>query len=105
MADLLYIDNTGVVELQSLTSTLTGEADTAATVTCTVKDLQGNAVTGQSWPATMAHVSAGTYRAILDDGIGILEYRPYVIEVNATGSGGGVGKWQCQVTATKRLCQ
>jgi hypothetical protein len=105
MADVLYIDNTGVVELQGLTNTLTGEADTTATVTCTVKDLQGSAVTGRSWPATMAHVSAGTYRTTLDDGIGIVEHRPYTIEINATGSGGGVGKWQCRVTATKRLCE
>lgn len=99
----LYVDNSNVVELQTLTNSVTGVADTGATVTVTLK--RGDAeVSGQVWPASMAHVSAGTYRATLDDDIVLVNRREYIAVIDAIGSGGEVGHWEAPVTASTRDC-
>ena len=43
----LYVANSNVLELQGLTNSATGVADTGATVTVTLKDRAGANVTGQ----------------------------------------------------------
>jgi hypothetical protein len=100
----LYLDNSNVIELRSLTNSVTGVVDTGATVTVTIKDAAGTNVTGQTWPAAMSHASAGTYRATLDAAMSIEAGRRYVVIVNATGSGGEVGEWNCKVIAVDRFC-
>ena len=100
----IYLGNNTVVELQSLTNSATNVVDTAATVTCTVKDRAGVAVSGHTWPVSMPHVSAGTYRAVLDSDLGIVKGRSYTVEVDAVGTGGEVGHWECVVVAGARSC-
>jgi hypothetical protein len=100
----LYLDNSNVIELRSLTNSVTDAVDTGATVTVTVKDASGNEIAGQVWPAAMSHVSAGLYRATLEDDISITPDRRYTVLVEATGSGGEIGAWSCQVIAQTRRC-
>lgn len=100
----LYVANSNVLELQGLTNSATGVADTGATVTVTLKDRAGANVTGQSWPASLAHVSAGTYRATLENDIGITAGIKYLAVINATGSGGEIGHWEADVVAQTRKC-
>jgi len=100
-ADLIYIDNSNVVELTELTNSTTGVAITNATVTVSLYDSAGAVVTGQTFPATMSHVSAGTYRATLEDDIALIENRQYLAHIDAS-SGGIVGHWELPVRAKVR---
>ena len=102
MPVIIYIDNHNVLELQALTKSTTNTADTTATVTVTVKDGSGTNVTGQTWPATMSHVSAGTYRVTLDADLSLTPNRGYVAHITATGTGGEIGHWELQLTAATR---
>jgi len=99
--DVIYIGNSTVLELQALTNAATDLVDTGATVTITLYDSAGVAVTGQAWPAPMSHVSAGTYRATLDHDLALVENRQYVAHIDAT-SGGIVGHWELPVRAKVR---
>ncbi len=70
--------------------TLTGLQDSSdlsfvndATVTATVKDINGNDVTGIVWPLTLAYVAAsnGNYEVVLDKAIVITPGIEYVTEI------------------------
>ena len=99
---IIYIDNNNLLTLTALTNCATDAVDTGATVTVTVKDSAGTNVTGQTWPATMAHVSAGTYRATLDADLILLDGRAYTACISATGSTGALGYWEFPLTAKTR---
>jgi hypothetical protein len=100
----LYIDNNAVAELKGLTNSVTGAIDTGATVNVTILDQSGTAVSGATWPVAMAHASGGTYRATLSSSLALIHGRKYTALVNATGSGGEVGEWNCPVIALDRAC-
>jgi hypothetical protein len=100
-ADLIYIDNSNVVELTELTNSATGTAITNATVTVSLYDSAGVLVTGQTFPAAMSHVSAGTYRATIEDDIVLVEHQRYVAHIDASSSG-LVGHWELPVLAKVR---
>jgi len=102
MALVLYVGNSNVIELQALTNSATDAADTGATVNVTLKDKTGAEVTGQSWPAALSHVSAGTYRATLEDDIAIVNRGRYVAHIDVTGSGSEIAHWEADVTALTR---
>jgi len=98
----LYIDNNNVIELQDLTNSVTEVVDTGATVETTIKDSSGTAVTGQTWPAVMAHDATGTYRATLEADIALIPNRQYTAIVDAVGSGGEIGHWEIPVKSMVR---
>ena len=98
----IRIDNNNVIELQSLTNGITDVVDVAASVTVTIKDSAGVNVTGQSWPATMAHNTGGTYQAILDEALVLIPNRMYTAHVDAVGSGSEVGHWELSIKAITR---
>ena len=100
----LYLDNSNVVELRGLTNSVTNVVDTGASVSVTILDASGASVGGQVWPVSMAHASAGTYRATLSADIEIANGKRYTARVDATGSGAEVGEWNCQVIAQDRGC-
>jgi hypothetical protein len=100
----LYLDNSNVVELRSLTNSVTGIADESATVTVTIRDKEGNSVAGENWPVSMSHVADGLYRATLSHLIEISFNHQYTADVSAAGSGGEVGNWSCPVIGTVRKC-
>lgn len=100
----LYLDNSNVIELRDLKNSVTGNADTGATVAVTITDSAGVAVSGESWPVSMTHDSAGKYRATLSSDVALVADRLYVVLVKATGSGGQRGEWNCKVIAQDRAC-
>lgn len=101
---ILYVDNTNVVELRSLTNSVTGLADTTATVRVTLVDRMGTPLPGEIWPVGMAHAGDGLYRATLSHEIEMDHGRKYEAQVEAVGSGGEVGFWRCPVVAQTRRC-
>lgn len=101
----LYLDNSNVIELRDLTNSVTGAADTGASVQVTITDASGIELSGETWPVLMAHAFAGTYRATLSSSINLVAGRYYRAVVEATGSGSEVGKWTCNVVAASRACE
>lgn len=102
MSLVLYVGNSNVIELQTLTNSATDAVDTGATVEVTLKTLAGVNVTGQSWPLALTHASAGTYRATMDSAAAIVANRKYVAHVDVTGSGSEVAHWEVPTTAEVR---
>lgn len=105
--DLLYISNTGVIELQGLTNEITGELVDDATVVATLYYC-GVEVGGQSWPVTMDHVvdspETATYRGLLESDLELTNARQYTATVTAL-SGSLTGTWTCKVVARVRPCE
>jgi hypothetical protein len=103
---ILFVGNSSFLELQALTTVATGALDLGATVTGTLYDADGSEVAGQVWPVAMALVvespSTGKYRGSLESDIVISPNRRYTAVVNATGSGGEVGKWTSVITPSIR---
>jgi len=99
----LYVGNTTILELQELTNSVAGSAVTTATVTATLTDAAGDEVAGQTWPVTLSHVSAGTYRATLENDLTLTANRAYIATIDATVSGVGVGHWESKVRAVERV--
>jgi len=99
---LIYIDNNNSLTVNELTNCVTDVVDTAATVTVTLKDSSGTEVVGQSWPATMSHISGGTYQITLDDDLVLTANRPYTAIIDATGSGAETGHWEIPLQAMVR---
>ena len=81
----LAINSNNVVEINSLTNTITGAYVDDATVTLTVRDLQtGDAVEGGVWPVNLLPVgSGGVYRATLDSFIELNKNREHVLDLTA----------------------
>lgn len=90
----LLADNTGVIELRGVKNTVTGELDTTASLTLDIVDAQGVRPVGFT-PLSMAHVGAGTYRAVLEDPSMFRAQRRYTAKASGTGSAGEVLSRQC----------
>lgn len=101
----LYLDNNNNVELRGLKNNATDEVDTGATVTVTLYDKDGAAVTGETWPRLMTHVENGLYRVTLAETINISYKHTYTARVSCVGSGGEIGRWNCDVIAEIRRCE
>ena len=95
-AEILYDENDHVVEIRGLENETTGENLNAATVSCTLKDADGNNVTGQSWPTTMTYVtdSAGVYRATLAYGLALTPGGRYTLDLDVNAGAGLRGHWE-----------
>lgn len=102
MTDAIYINNDNVLELQTLTDALTSTAITDATVTVTLLDAAGDEVYGQNWPVTMTHISAGTYRATLEDGLVLSLHEEYTARIDVDAGGDNIGQWDFPLVAEKR---
>ena len=93
----LYLGSDNIVEVRNLTNQATGVIDTGASVVCTLTDRSGNEVAGATWPVSLTHVSAGTYRAVLPDDLVLIDKRRYIATIVATGSGGDKKTWRDDV--------
>ena len=91
-----FVANTNVLELQGLHSEIEGAYVNDATVTVTVKDEDGVAVTGQTWPLTMQYVatSQGDYRAILKDTLALVAKQNYFAFIDVNAGIDRVGHWE-----------
>lgn len=99
-----YLGNTNTLRLDGLR--LLGEDTYAddATVTATVKDADGNAVTGQSWPVALAYVagSDGRYEGALSHQLALEDGAEYVAEIAAEAASGAIGFWEFPFVASVR---
>lgn len=104
MANTIYIDNTGVVELDELKNSITDEFINDASVTATIQ-LNGVDVEGQAWPLALDYVTAsdGKYRGLSSADLVLLKDRTYSAIVEAV-AGSLEGKWICKVVAQERPC-
>jgi len=92
----VFAANTNLLELTGLKDAITGAFINDATVTATVVDEDGVAVSGASWPVTLAYVSAsnGDYRAVLSHALALTPYRTHVARIDADGGSDRVGHWE-----------
>lgn len=103
----LWVGSNNVIGLQNVVNTLTGDADTNATVLCTVVDTSSVPLTGQVWPAHMAYKVDGDgipgYYTTLEAGIDITEGTTYLAIIEAIGSASGeTGYWEVPVVGDMR---
>lgn len=87
----IYADSDNVIELQSLTNTVTGLVDISATVNYSIISKTGKHVSD----GTMDHVIDGTYRATVPPNEEFIVGKSYTVEIVAVGSGGSMRTWQC----------
>lgn len=104
MANTIYIDNTGVVELDELKNSITDAFINDANVTATIQ-LNGVDVDGQAWPLTLDYVEAsdGKYRGLASADLQLVKDRTYTAIVEVV-SGSLEAKWTCRVVAKERPC-
>lgn len=84
MAELAYVGNDNIVELNGLQDIDDNYINNASVTLITVEDSLGNAVTGQTFPVTMAYVAAsnGVYRAVMEDTLALTHQSSYVAKVD-----------------------
>jgi hypothetical protein len=102
-----YVGNTNVLTLTGLKSDDEDTFLNSATITVTVKDANGAAISGESWPVTMDYVAAsdGDYRAVISHSAAITNGQVYtaVVDVDASDtSNERVGHWEFPFTAKVR---
>src|SRR5262245_59463288 len=105
MSDLIYIENTNVIELNGLHNEITGSYQNAATVEARIQYC-GEDVEGQSWPVTLDYItdSNGDYRGLLDAALELRDGRQYTAVVVAT-AGSLQATFNCKVLAQTRACE
>lgn len=94
----LYIDSHNVLEIEGLKNSIDDAACTDATITATIRDRSGDLLTGESWPVTLSHVAAGTYRHILDSAVSVKEQHRYKVRVEATSPTVGDKVWEEEIS-------
>lgn len=99
---IVFVANTNCLTVNGLRDTL-GVYLNAATVTLTIKDALGVAISGATWPVTLAYIplSKGNYAANLPSAIGILNAKEYTAVIDATQAG-VVGHWERPVRGRTR---
>lgn len=104
MAEGVYVENDNVITLVGLKNKVSGDWINNATVTVTLYDENDAEVSGQSWPASLAYVSAsnGNYRATLEDVLNLLPNVEYTAIVTADGGPGLKGVWKESVSSVTR---
>jgi hypothetical protein len=76
-----------IIELRRLSSQVTGDPVTTATVIATIYDAANNVVTGVTFPVSLTHVGNGTYRAFINETLNVVAGQAIRIEVTATDAG------------------
>ena len=99
----LYAGNSNVIEVQGLQNSVDSTYQNAATVRVTLTDLNGTQLTGETWPKTLAYVSAsnGSYRATLSHEVDMEIGQRYLYDITAEQSG-SVARWRGEVKAVCR---
>lgn len=103
-AEVLLAGNDQLVELRGLTDEATGEPLNAATVTATLTESDGDAVTGGTWPLTLAYVadSDGLYRATLPYNLGLVPGGRYLLRIDVNAGSGLRGRWDVPCVCRSR---
>jgi len=98
MSCVVYVGNTNVIELSGLKSLIEDEFIADADVSVTVKDTEGTAVEGQTWPLTLASIDGtepeGNYRGILKNTLELTAGTTYVAHIDADAGADRIGHWE-----------
>jgi hypothetical protein len=99
----LYLDNSNLLELRGLKDTVTDAYINDAVVSATVRDKNGDLVTGETFPKTLNYMAAsnGVYRATLAAALVIVAGEFYEVKIAAVGNSLN-GAWTEQVEAKQR---
>jgi len=102
-----YIDNTNSLILTGLQSVAENEYLNNVTPTVTVKDSEGNDVTGEAWPLEMSYIEAsnGNYQVALSAALEFEDGEKYtaIIDVDASDtSEERIGHWEFGFTGKVR---
>ena len=102
--EIIFVSNNNLIELRGLRDETTGDYLNAATVTVTVKDSSGNAITGDTWPKTMQYVtdSDGNYRANVSYAANLSADATYTASITADAGAGKRGQWEMPMLAKVR---
>ncbi len=103
---IIYLSNDNLLSIEGLMNSSSGSYMNDATVTATLKDSGGTNVSGQTFPVSLAYITAtnGNYQATLENTLTMVEGNIYTATISATSSSGGLSaQWDLQLTATKRL--
>lgn len=94
-AEVLYVGNDQLIELRGLADSSTGEPVDDAIVSCTMREIGGADVAGQSWPITMAAVAdaSGVYRATLPYTLPLVAGARYMLRIDVNAGAGLRGRW------------
>ena len=99
-----FVANSNILDLTGLLNAKASSYINDATVTVTIKDLDGNELTGISWPVTMAYVAAsdGDYRATISEDLALVHKVNAVAHIEVDGGAGLVGHWEFKFKPTTR---
>jgi hypothetical protein len=91
-----FVGNTNLLEIRGLKSAVEGTFINDATVSVTVKDASGAAITGQTWPTAMIYVAAsqGDYRAVIEDDAALTARQTYTAEITVNAGVNRIGFWK-----------
>jgi hypothetical protein len=100
----VFVANTNVLEIIGLKSAVEGTFVNDATVSVVVKDANGTPVAGQTWPTSLAYVTAssGDYRCILEHDLALENRQKYTAEISVEAGVERIGFWAYPFTAQTR---
>ena len=101
---VLYVGNDTTVEMAGLRNRDSGDVLSSATVSVTLLDSAGLAVSGASWPQMMAPVvdSPGVFRATLPASLALVANAEYVAALSASDISGVSAAWKLHFEARVR---
>ncbi len=101
---IIFLKNTGLVQINGLKDALTKTPVNDAVATVTLKELDGSEVSGETWPVSLSYLagSDGNYAATFSDSVAILDEGDYIMEVSAIAPDGSKASWEEPVTAMIR---
>lgn len=99
-----FVGNTNLLTLEGLKDHITGSYINDASVEVTVKDKNGTAVTGQTWPEPMDYVpgSNGNYRAVIEHDVAFTAKQKYYAHIDANAGAERIGHWEFEFKPLKR---
>jgi hypothetical protein len=100
----VYIANTNILEVRGLQEAISGDYINNATVSVTIVNDCGAAISGQSWPLSMTYVATtnGDYRATISDAAQMIPGRNYFAEISANAGVNKIGFWRHRFRAVSR---
>jgi len=100
----LFYLNDNLLRLTGLRDALSGTYIDSATVTVTLKDRFGNAVSGVTWPLVFSPAGGGTgdYSVVIPDDIQVMRNVQYTAEIIADDGPGRRAVWELPVQVVTR---
>ena len=101
--ELIYDANSNMVEVQGLQDAADDSYLNAATVSVTLKDLDGIDVVGETWPVNLPYeaLSNGEYRGAISSGITLVKRQRLTAHIDAV-EGALVAHWEIPVRVVRR---